>query len=58
MVRDTVAGFDEIGGIVGRLVGVCGLTAEGAGDVTAQGVDAIRLEVAEAGTFDVHGSYP
>ena len=58
VVRDTVAGFDEVGCIVGRLVGVDGLAAECAGDMTAQRVNAVGLEIAEAGTFDVHGSYP
>jgi hypothetical protein len=55
---EAVTGFDKVGGVVRRLASVNGLTEESTGDVTAQGMDAVGLEVAEAGTFDVHGSYP
>jgi hypothetical protein len=57
-VGEALACLDQVGGVVGRFVGVDGLTAESPGDVTAQGVNAVGLEIAEAGTFDVHGSYP
>jgi hypothetical protein len=57
-IGEALAGFDEVGGVVRRLGGVNGLSAERLSDAPAQRENAVGLEIAEARAFDVHGSYP